>query len=509
MEQRYQDMLQAALAPFLAAQQNQAAPVQAQAVAPPAPEEAQPVPVQLSAEAKHLRDFRKYNPKTFDGSMDNPTKAQMWLTSIETIFRYMKCPEDQKVQCAVFFLEDRGTAWWETAERMLGGDVSKITWEQFKENFYAKFFSANVKHAKLQEFLNLEQGDMTVEQYDAEFDMLSRFPPDMVRDEAARTEKFVRGLRLDLQGIVRALRPATHADALRIALDLSLPERADSSKAAGRGSALGQKRKVETQPDVAPQRTLRSGGVFQRHRRKLAAAGRTLRELPACTTCGRVHGGRCLAGSGVCFRWIPLVALLKCISPTKRQIYGSDFRYFLAINLKEACSVREFMLQRNWLFKREVGLKCTFLRMSVIRTFSAVGMDPTIMVVGPAIAILASIKAAGHEPNDIYLFEIKEAFASQFVYCRNKLGLYSEKINVNGRAITIVHPLGATGKRRREGKDKHKLRFPKHIKIKIVRGNNWTGSCVTFDKLLRNPGNSGGFFKLYESNDRPNLPKPP
>ncbi|KAA0067484.1 ty3-gypsy retrotransposon protein [Cucumis melo var. makuwa] len=302
MEQRYQDMLQAALAPFLAAQQNQAAPVQAQAVAPPAPEEAQPVPVQLSAEAKHLRDFRKYNSKTFDGSMDNPTKAQMWLTSIETIFRYMKCPEDQKVQCAVFFLEDRGTAWWETAERMLGGDVSKITWEQFKENFYAKFFSANVKHAKLQEFLNLEQGDMTVEQYDAEFDMLSRFAPDMVRDESARTEKFVRGLRLDLQGIVRALRPATHADALRIALDLSLPERADSSKAAGRGSALGQKRKVETQPDVVPQRTLRSGGVFQRHRRELAAAGRTLRELPACTTCGRVHGGSCLAGSGVCFR---------------------------------------------------------------------------------------------------------------------------------------------------------------------------------------------------------------
>ncbi|KAA0036931.1 gag-protease polyprotein [Cucumis melo var. makuwa] len=195
-----------------------------------------------------------------------------------------------------------GTAWWETAERMLGGDVSKITWEQFKENFYAKSFSANVKHAKLQEFLNLEQSDMTVEQYDAEFDMLSRFAPDVVRDEAARTEKFVRGLRLDLQGIVRALRPATHADALRIALDLSLHERADSSKAAGRGSSLGQKRKVESQPDVVPQRTLRSRGVFQRHRRELAAVGRTLRELPVCTTCGRVHGGRCLVGSGVCFR---------------------------------------------------------------------------------------------------------------------------------------------------------------------------------------------------------------
>ncbi|KAL0539981.1 hypothetical protein IC582_024203 [Cucumis melo] len=139
---------------------------------------------------------------------------------------------------------------------------------------------------------------MTVEQYDVEFDLLSRFASDVVRDEAARTEKFVRGLRLDLQGIVRALRPVTHADALRIALDLSLYERADSSKAAGRGSGLGQKRKAESQPALAPQRDLRSGGVFQRHRQKLAAAGRTLRELPPCGRCGRVHGGRCLIGSG-------------------------------------------------------------------------------------------------------------------------------------------------------------------------------------------------------------------
>ncbi|KAA0045651.1 gag-protease polyprotein [Cucumis melo var. makuwa] len=212
MEQRYQDMLQAALAPFLAAQQTQFAPVQAQTITPPAHVEAQPAPVQLSAKAKHLRDFGKYNPKTFDGSMDNPTKAQMWLTSIETIFWYMKYPEDQK---------------------------------------------------------------------------------------AARTEKFVRGLRLDLQNIVRALRPATHADALRIALDLSLQERADSSKAAGRGSSLGQKRKAESQPTLAPQRDLRSGGVFQWHHQELAAAGRTLRELPTCGRGGRVHKGRFLLGSGV------------------------------------------------------------------------------------------------------------------------------------------------------------------------------------------------------------------
>ncbi|KAA0066999.1 histone H2B.3-like [Cucumis melo var. makuwa] len=80
MEQRYKDMLRDVLAQFQAAQQTPIAP-------PQAPVASQIVPDQLSIEAKHLRDFRKYNPKTFDGSMDNPTKAQMWLTSIETIFR--------------------------------------------------------------------------------------------------------------------------------------------------------------------------------------------------------------------------------------------------------------------------------------------------------------------------------------------------------------------------------------------------------------------------------------
>ncbi|KAA0055429.1 ty3-gypsy retrotransposon protein [Cucumis melo var. makuwa] len=112
----------------------------------------------------------------------------------------MKCLEDQKVQCVVFMLTDRGTAWWETTERMLG------------------------------EFLNLEQDDMKVEQYDAEFDILSRFAPEMIATKAARADKFVRGLKLDIQGLVRAFRPATHADALRLAVDLSLQERANSSK---------------------------------------------------------------------------------------------------------------------------------------------------------------------------------------------------------------------------------------------------------------------------------------
>ncbi|TYK06675.1 gag protease polyprotein [Cucumis melo var. makuwa] len=117
---------------------------------------------------------------------------------------------------------------------------------------------------------------MTVEHYDAGFDMLSHFAPDVVKDEEAKTENFVR--------------------------DLSLHERVDLSKAASKGSTLGQKRKTESQRDLVPQQNLRSEGVFQRHRPELAAVGRTFRELPVCHSCGRVHEGHGLAGSGVCFR---------------------------------------------------------------------------------------------------------------------------------------------------------------------------------------------------------------
>ncbi|KAK9757041.1 hypothetical protein RND81_01G136400 [Saponaria officinalis] len=99
------------------------------------------------------------------------------------------------------------------------------------------------------------------------------------------------------------------------------------------------------------------------------------------------------------------------------------------------------------LMKRSDAIRRGLPILGVFRTFAAVGVDPAIMGVGPAVAIPAAVKAAGLEINDIDLFEINEAFASQFVYCRKKLGLNPEKVNVNGGAIALGHPLGATGAR--------------------------------------------------------------
>jgi len=85
--------------------------------------------------------------------------------------------------------------------------------------------------------------------------------------------------------------------------------------------------------------------------------------------------------------------------------------------------------------------------MSIIRGWSYVGVDPTEMGIGPVPAIRACLEKAGVAQDDVDLFEINEAFAAQYLGCEKELGLDREKCNVNGGAIGLGHPLGATGTR--------------------------------------------------------------
>ena len=77
--------------------------------------------------------------------------------------------------------------------------------------------------------------------------------------------------------------------------------------------------------------------------------------------------------------------------------------------------------------------------------YSVVGVPPEIMGIGPAEAIPKVLEQTGVSMEEIDLFEVNEAFASQAVYVARKLGIPEEKLNVNGGAIALGHPLGATG----------------------------------------------------------------
>jgi len=80
-------------------------------------------------------------------------------------------------------------------------------------------------------------------------------------------------------------------------------------------------------------------------------------------------------------------------------------------------------------------------------TGAVVGVPPNVMGIGPAFAIPKVLELAGLSKEDVDIFEINEAFASQAVYSVEKLGLDYAKVNPNGGAIAMGHPLGATGSR--------------------------------------------------------------
>ncbi|NIA23947.1 MAG: acetyl-CoA C-acyltransferase [Gammaproteobacteria bacterium] len=97
------------------------------------------------------------------------------------------------------------------------------------------------------------------------------------------------------------------------------------------------------------------------------------------------------------------------------------------------------------LMTREKAEELGFEPLGELVTFQVAGVDPAIMGIGPSLAIPKALDAAGLTLDDIGLIELNEAFASQAVYCIRKLGIDPEKVNVNGGAIALGHPLGCTG----------------------------------------------------------------
>ena len=92
---------------------------------------------------------------------------------------------------------------------------------------------------------------------------------------------------------------------------------------------------------------------------------------------------------------------------------------------------------------RELGLR----PMARIVSTAVAGVDPSVMGLGPIPAVRRALERAGLAVEDIDLVELNEAFASQLVACMRELGLDESRVNVNGGAIALGHPLGASGAR--------------------------------------------------------------
>ncbi|MDQ0225457.1 acetyl-CoA C-acetyltransferase [Metabacillus niabensis] len=97
------------------------------------------------------------------------------------------------------------------------------------------------------------------------------------------------------------------------------------------------------------------------------------------------------------------------------------------------------------LMEREKAEAEGYTPIAKFRSFAVAGVPPEIMGIGPVAAVPLALKYAGLELSDIGLFEVNEAFASQAIQVIRELGLDEEKVNVNGGAIALGHPLGCSG----------------------------------------------------------------
>jgi acetyl-CoA acetyltransferase family protein len=95
----------------------------------------------------------------------------------------------------------------------------------------------------------------------------------------------------------------------------------------------------------------------------------------------------------------------------------------------------------------EMAAKKGLKPLGIFRGFVSAGCEPDEMGIGPVFAIPRLLKRHGLKVEDIDMWELNEAFAVQVIYCRDKLGIDPEKLNVNGGSVAVGHPYGMTGSR--------------------------------------------------------------
>jgi len=143
--------------------------------------------------ASKLRDFVRMNPPVFLGSKvgEDP---QEFLDEVYKVVSAMGVTSREKAELASYQLKDVAQIWftqWK-ANRPVGADP--IEWEEFKEAFLGRYFPREKRECKVEEFINLRQGNASVQEYSLRFTQLSKYAPSLVSNPRDEMSRFVTGV---------------------------------------------------------------------------------------------------------------------------------------------------------------------------------------------------------------------------------------------------------------------------------------------------------------------------
>lgn len=178
-----------------------------------------------------VSQFRQMGPPKLKGS-EGPLVTEEWIFELERIFEHLDCTDAERVSCAIFQLTEDAGHWWQAQVRLMTRERRQsLTWDEFKEMVMGKFFPRAYRKQKEMELINLEQGTMTILDYERKFNRLSRYAPHLVDTEEKKIWRFEYGLRSEIGGILAGQGATTsfpemveRAQAVATRLNLENPE---------------------------------------------------------------------------------------------------------------------------------------------------------------------------------------------------------------------------------------------------------------------------------------------
>ncbi|XP_075478829.1 uncharacterized protein LOC142519682 [Primulina tabacum] len=153
--------------------------------------------------------FHKMKPPEFDGST-NPMVALEWVKAVEAIYDYLQFGDKDRVSYALFLLTKTTRTWWDATK--ISVNVSALKWQEFKYLFYDKYFPRDVRSQKVKEFLELKQGNMSMQEYILTFEEGCQFVPYLASNYIEKGEHFLIGVRAEIKRDVRMSKAASYKE---------------------------------------------------------------------------------------------------------------------------------------------------------------------------------------------------------------------------------------------------------------------------------------------------------
>lgn len=240
-------------------------------------------------------DIFQLNPLCFAGG-DHPLEAQSWIRELTKIFNIVQCTDEQKVKFAAFMLKGATDYWWEGEEARMIVKGNPIDWKSFQEVFLDRYFPKFLRVRKEQEFIDIQQGDMSVAEYVAEFEELAMFASKSfyASNEEWKIKIFEKGLRSDIR---ISLVPREFTNYTSLVQKSFIAE--ESLKKID--EECQQEWEQSESPSPSPSKYSQHLKVRVSHNKGKHVRASNSPRASRCYECGKNHVGECLAGKNVCF----------------------------------------------------------------------------------------------------------------------------------------------------------------------------------------------------------------